>query len=453
MFASLGAAGIGLVLAWSCRATAHHMGSWWLAELAIFGSLFAASAGALFLRRSPLARPPGCRMPSSSARARTGWPPRSRWRARAVRSACSRPRTRSAAARRSAELTLPGVRPRRLLGDPPAGRRLAVLPRRCRWRSTGSSGSSRRRRSRIRSTTAARPCSSARSRRPRRRSAPTPSAYRRLIAPLGPATPTRCRRLARAAPLPRHPLAWRASGCARLLLGDRARADSRSRGERARALFAGLAAHSMLPLERPPTRRVRPRARRCSATRSAGRSPRGGSQRDRRRARLVPALARRRDRDGPAGRVARRAAGARVVLLDVDARGSSLAIAGDAPAGPLPPAARPLPLRAGRVQARLGARRADPVARRGRARAPATVHLGGTLDEIAAAEARPSARRAPGAAVRPARPAEPLRPDARARRASTRPGRTATSRNGSTRRHDRARSRRRSSASPRASAT
>ncbi len=52
MFASLGAAGIGLVLAWSCRATAHHMGSWWLAELAIFGSLFAASAGALFLRRS-----------------------------------------------------------------------------------------------------------------------------------------------------------------------------------------------------------------------------------------------------------------------------------------------------------------------------------------------------------------------------------------------------------------
>ena len=56
-----------------------------------------------------------------------------------------------------------------------------------------------------------------------------------------------------------------------------------------------------------------------------------------------------------------------------------------APIG-LPPAARALPLRPGRVQGRLGARRADPVADpRHRARA-ATVHLGGSLREVAASE-------------------------------------------------------------------
>ncbi len=52
--------------------------------------------------------------------------------------------------------------------------------------------------------------------------------------------------------LPRHPLAlarfgWLALGSARSL------AHSRFEGERARALFAGLAAHSMLPLEKLPT--------------------------------------------------------------------------------------------------------------------------------------------------------------------------------------------------------
>jgi phytoene dehydrogenase-like protein len=52
--------------------------------------------------------------------------------------------------------------------------------------------------------------------------------------------------------LPRHPLAlarfgWRARRSARGL------AERRFQSERARALFAGLAAHSMLPLEQPPT--------------------------------------------------------------------------------------------------------------------------------------------------------------------------------------------------------
>ena len=42
---------------------------------------------------------------------------------------------------RTAELTLPGFRARRVLGDPSARRRLAVPAPRCRSRSTGSSGS------------------------------------------------------------------------------------------------------------------------------------------------------------------------------------------------------------------------------------------------------------------------------------------------------------------------
>jgi hypothetical protein len=51
LWASLGAAGLGIVLGWSCRATAHHMGSWWLAEVAIFASLFALTAASLLTRR------------------------------------------------------------------------------------------------------------------------------------------------------------------------------------------------------------------------------------------------------------------------------------------------------------------------------------------------------------------------------------------------------------------
>ena len=48
--------------------------------------------------------------------------------------------------------------------------------------------------------------------------------------------------------VPRHPAAsWRASACSGVRSATRARA-ARFRGERARALFAGFAAHSMLPL-------------------------------------------------------------------------------------------------------------------------------------------------------------------------------------------------------------
>jgi hypothetical protein len=48
---SLAAAGIGIVLAWSCRSTAHHLGSWWLVELAVFSGLAALSGAALLSKR------------------------------------------------------------------------------------------------------------------------------------------------------------------------------------------------------------------------------------------------------------------------------------------------------------------------------------------------------------------------------------------------------------------
>ena len=61
--------------------------------------------------------------------------------------------------------------------------------------------------------------------------------------------------------LPRRPLLLARFG-ASALVPARALAEARFRGPRARALFAGLAAHAALPLERVPVRRVRPRPRR-----------------------------------------------------------------------------------------------------------------------------------------------------------------------------------------------
>ena len=105
-----------------------------------------------------------------------------------------------------------------------------------------------------------------------------------------------------AAPAAARPLRAQRRSCSARALARRA---LRRRARRA-ALFAGLAAHSMLPLDAPPTAAfglvlgaARTRRRLAvPARRLAG---------DRRRARLVPPLARRRDRDRPPRRVARRA--------------------------------------------------------------------------------------------------------------------------------------------------
>lgn len=51
LWASLGAASVGLLLGWACRATAHHIGSWWLVEVGIFAGLLALTAASLAARR------------------------------------------------------------------------------------------------------------------------------------------------------------------------------------------------------------------------------------------------------------------------------------------------------------------------------------------------------------------------------------------------------------------
>ena len=194
----------------------------------------------------------------------------------------------------------------------------------------------------------------------------------------------------------------------------RSQTHARSRSRRSRPSAParsspGCAAHSMLPLERRPERRLRART---------------GGARPRRRLGLP---ARRR---ADAGRRARRAAARRSAARctsrarSTSCRARSVVLADVLP-GELRRIARasralraalaPLPPRPGRVQARLGARRADPLARAGGAPRAATVHLGGTLDEISASEWGAWTRPAGRAAVRPARPAHPLRPDPRAR--------------------------------------
>ena len=169
---------------------------------------------------------------------------------------------------------------------------------------------------------------------------------------------------------------------------------------------------------RPGPLRPRLRAGRCPAAarrRSPTRSPR------------TCARLGRRDRAAAAGWSRSRSCAARASSCSTSRRASS----SPSPATRCPSlyrrAAGRLPLRPGRLQARPRARRADSRGRRTSAHRAATVHLGGTLAEIAAAEAR--GRGAGG--IRSARSScSPSRacstPRAR-RRASTPSGRTATS--------------------------
>ena len=117
---------------------------------------------------------------------------------------------------------------------------------------------------------------------------------------------------------------------------------------------------------------------------------------------------------------------ARAVLFDVTPR-QLVAIAGDR----LPPRYRRrlerLPLRPGRVQARLGAGRPDPVGGRG-----AAPRRRRSTSAARSRRSRPPRRTSPPAATPSGRSCwssrRAVRPDPGARRASPRPGRTATSR-------------------------
>ena len=193
--------------------------------------------------------------------------------------------------------------------------------------------------------------------------------------------------------------------------GDAPGRTAGSPASRARALLAGLAAHSILPLEQRPTAGDRPGARRSPATPSAGRSSaagRSGSPTRWRRTSVRSAA-----RSSPAGGSSRSTSCRRLasILLDVT------------PAAGRPDRRR-IACRRGYVR-RLGRYRYGPGVfkvdwaldgpipwRRPTLRRAGTVHLGGTLEEVAAAERRGRSRRAPRAAVRAAR---------RSRACSTRP--------------------------------
>ena len=221
--------------------------------------------------------------------------------------------------------------------------------------------------------------------RPRARSAPTADAWRRLFGPLS-------RRWDDLAPdllgpilrLPRHPLmlagfgmraVWPAATLARTLF----------RTEQARALFAGLAAHAILPLERPLTAAFGARARhvrtRGGLAAAARRIP------DHRRCTGRPRpFPRRRDRDGAHGHDAWTTCRRRARSCSTSTPRQLLAIAGDRLHGRY--RRRLERFRHGPGVFKVDAALDGPIPWRAAECAQAgTVHVGGTLDEVAAAEA------------------------------------------------------------------
>ena len=223
---------------------------------------------------------------------------------------------------------------------------------------------------------------------------------------------------------PRHPVLLARFGLPALLPAT-SLARLAFREPAARALFAGMAAHSMLRLGSADERLVRPRAGAARACRGLARRARR-QRGDRRGARGGGALAGRGVRDRPPrGRDRRPAA-----RPGVPAGRHAPPGAGDGrrpPAGRLPAPARGVPLRTGRVQDRLGARRPDPVegprdgARRdgphrghATARSPRPRTPSGEAGTPTSRTSFSSSRRSPIPPV--------------PRRASTSPGPTATSR-------------------------
>ena len=214
-----------------------------------------------------------------------------------------------------------------------------------------------------------------------------------------------------------------AQRAARAALADaRALAEATFTTARARAFFAGNAAHSMLPLERRPTGGFGLALLVLGHVYGWG-FPRGGAQR------LTDALAEHARGLGVELRTGSRVdelPRADVVLADVSPRELLRLARGRLP-NRYDPRARALPLRQLRLQARLGARRAGALARgRGRPRrhGPPRRHARRAVGvRVGGVERAP--RRAP---VRPLRAAHALRRRRARPPASTPPGRTATSR-------------------------
>ena len=357
--------------------------------------------------------------PSSSARARTGSRPPSSSRARARRSGSSRRATTIGGGIAHRRADAAGLRARRLLGLPSDGRRCRRSSARCRSTahglaldpSAGVGRASARRASR-------RCCCAARS--TRRRAALGEDAQR---LPSGSSRRSCASRTALLADLLgplRHPAASDPDGALRPA-GPAARdgAASRPLPRAAGARAARRLRRAFDPAARATAHRARS-AMIFALTAHVDDWPvaAGGSQAIGRRARLVPA-----PRSAAASRPA--CTSARSPTCRRRASSSSTRARRSSPtsASPVLPArlrapAPPLSLRPRRLQARLGARRTDPVARpalpRGVDGAPRR-HARGDRRR----RGRGVARRASRAAVRARRAAEPVRPDARAGRAST----------------------------------
>ena len=305
-----------------------------------------------------------------------------------------------------------GISPRRVLGLPPDGDRVAVLPHSAPRRARPALGAA----SRVGRAPARRPAGrdtpAIRSPIPRGRSARTRARTSASSLPCS-AIRTGCSRTSsRPLRLPRHPMRMLRFGLAGLRSAT-GFARGRFRGDRARALFAGCAAHSVLPLERSLTAALGLVFCLIGHVEEWPVAEGGSASIARALASLLVSLGGRIETGRLRPHARRSAARARGPL-----RHQPRAARRDRRAGPargVRAAAAPVPLRARRLQDRLGARRADPVDRSGRPR---------SVDGAPGRDARRDrcrrggrlARRAPRATLRHAHPAEPVRPDARARR-------------------------------------
>ena len=351
-------------------------------------------------------------MPWSSARGRTGWPPPSRWRAPGARCCCSKRARPSAAATRSAELTLPGfvhdicsaIHPLAL--GSPFFRALPLARYGLEWiQPPAAAGPPARRRHGGRARALA-------STPPPRPSAGTARPTGRLMAPLAHDWARIAGSILGPLRLPRHPLALARFGLLALLpargcwpsalFRERAGARPVRRAGRALDPAAGAAGHRRVRAgagAAGPRRRLADAARRLAA--------------DRRCPGRLPARPGRRDPHRRPGGARWTTCRPRAPCCSTSRPGRCCAIA----ATGCPPGYR-RQLR--RYRYGPGVFKVDcaldgPIPWRSPECARAgTVHLGGTLagDRRRRSGAR-GAGRAPGAALRAAGPAQPVRPHPR----------------------------------------
>jgi phytoene dehydrogenase-like protein len=220
---------------------------------------------------------------------------------------------------------------------------------------------------------------------------PDAAAYARLMDPLAAGWETLAPDLLGPLRVPRHPFGLARFGL-QAIRSARSLAESRFRGERARAVFAGIAGHAILPLEKPATAAIGLVL--AAVAHAVGWPlPRGGSQR------IADALGSYLRSLGGTIQTGSPVASlqalppARAVLVDVTPR-QLLRLAGDRLRGRY--RRRLEAYRYGAAAFKLDYALSGPVPWKARecARA-ATVHLGGTLAEIAAAESEVARGRHP----------------------------------------------------------